>query len=637
MKPDKVESLLARSQPAPLPPRLRKEVTDAAVAELREKKDRPARKSSYSGKLAAVAAMLLLATTIAWLAGAPFGKGGVPAAAIIPQDRLADWKPGVTVGVPGGIPANRTNLLDVTKAPYHADSTGATDAQPAISQAIAKAAENDVVYLPAGKYRLDKSIAIGTKSRITLRGAGPDKTVLQMKPPCNAAIDIGGGGADWWYENRLKLGIAGNPVRGATILTLSDVRALDATPNGGVGQIVQISLDNDPKLPVVVPANFDHVQKQNVRIVKKSATTVTISPGLLYDLPDSLTPRLAPAGRQAEFVGIEDLTVDGAMSNAQLGIRMNQGFGCWIKNVAILNVTNYHLSIADSLQCEARHCYIARRKGAGSNGAGLLFGTSSHCLFEDNILVEQFPLIEVNSSSGNVFAYNYCSDSAIQGILGCSICSNHGAHSCFNLYEGNVAPKFQSDGYHGSASHDTAFRNWFHGTSDKTDQFWICVNLNRFTRNYSLVGNVLGSKGVPWLYDNADKGFGYDQHFIYVLGMPNMGNGAFTGTAQPSQGLYWTDWETVKASPRGKGPGPGGFQELDLDVKATTLRRGNYNYRDNGVPESESLGGAALPKSLYRTEKPAWFGSLNWPAFGPDTAFAENKIPAQVRFEAMRK
>ena len=65
--------------------------------------------------------------------------------------------------------------------------------------------------------------------------------------------------------------------------------------------------------------------------------------------------------------------------------------------------------------------------------------------------------------------------------------------------------------------------------------------------------------------------------------------------------------------------------------------RGNYNYKDNGVSQSESLGGAALPKSLYRKEKPAWFGNLNWPAFGPDTEFEKNKIPAQVRFEKGRK
>jgi len=472
---------------------------------------------------------------VAWVCGSA-------AAEIIPAERKADWRPGVTVGVPGGIPANRTNLIDVTKSPYEADPTGAADAQPAIIKAVAKAAENDVVYLPAGTYRLDKTIYIGTKSRITLRGAGPEKTRLLLHA-------------------------------GASVF----------------------------------PAH-------------------------------ALFPRLAPAGPRAEFVGVEDLTVDGTNANSQVGLGMTQGYGCWVKNVTVLNVNNYHLSIADSVQCEVRHCHLAKRKGEGSNGAGILVGTCSFCLFEDNLVVEQFPHIEVNRSSGNVFAYNFCHDSSIQGLLGCSIDGNHGPHGSFNLYEGNVSPKFQCDGYHGSASHDTAFRNWFHGTDDKTDQFWICVNLNRFTRDYSLAGNVLGRKGHAWLYEVEDVGFGYDKHFIYSLGFPNIGNGWSNGkTAQPSKGKYWADWDRMLASERGKGPSPNGFQELDLDVKATTLLKGNYNYKDRGVPESESLGGATLPKSLYLKEKPQWFGDLNWPPFGPDTDFEKNKIPVQVRFEAMKQ
>jgi hypothetical protein len=71
--------------------------------------------------------------------------------------------------------------------------------------------------------------------------------------------------------------------------------------------------------------------------------------------------------------------------------------------------------------------------------------------------------------------------------------------------------------------------------------------------------------------------------------------------------------------------------------KAIADAKDNDVYKDNGVPESESLGGVQLPKSLYLREKPGWFGDLNWPPFGPDTDFEKNKIPAQVRFEAMTR
>jgi hypothetical protein len=321
---------------------------------------------------------------------------------------------------------------------------------------------------------------------------------------------------------------------------------------------------------------------------------------------------------------------------------MNQAYGCWVKNVRVTRAAHYVFGVGSSLACEVRHCLIGKRKKPfGPNGGALLFSGSTACLVEDNTLIETFPHMEINASCGNVFAYNFCDDSGIQNdLLGCSINANHGPHSNFNLYEGNYAPKLQSDGYHGSASHDTLFRNWFHGTSTRTDNFWICVNLNRFSRAYTIVGNVLGHRDYEWIYDNGNegfRGFGYQQRFIYMLGMPNMGNGAFSGRAQASKGDHWADWEKLQDSPRGKGPGPGGFQELDLDVAATTIRKGNFNYKDNGVPASEVPGNAKLPPSLYLRQKPAWFGDLIWPAFGPDTGFESNSIPAQMRYEEIVK
>ena len=55
------------------------------------------------------------------------------------------------------------------------------------------------------------------------------------------------------------------------------------------------------------------------------------------------------------------------------------------------------------------------------------------------------------------------------------------------------------------------------------------------------------------------------------------------------------------------------------------------------VNEKRALGGARLPDSLYLKGRPAWFGDLTWPPFGPDADFENNKIPAQVRFEAMNR
>jgi len=43
-----------------------------------------------------------------------------------------------------------------------------------------------------------------------------------------------------------------------------------------------------------------------------------------------------------------------------------------------------------------------------------------------------------------------------------------------------------------------------------------------------------------------------------------------------------------------------------------------------------------LPASLFLTSKPVFFGSLDWPAFGPEKINSGNKIPAQLRFEQLR-
>lgn len=66
--------------------------------------------------------------------------------------------------------------------------------------------------------------------------------------------------------------------------------------------------------------------------------------------------------------------------------------------------------------------------------------------------------------------------------------------------------------YWGSCSHDTAFRNWFHASSNKTTEWWAAANLNRFTRCYNIVGNILGKKGYTWLYEVEMTGFGYGKH-----------------------------------------------------------------------------------------------------------------------------
>jgi hypothetical protein len=182
-------------------------------------------------------------------------------------------------------------------------------------------------------------------------------------------------------------------------------------------------------------------------------------------------------------------------------------------------VASYCIYVYDSVHFEMRECVIGPAPGEGSNKAGLLHNYASGSLIENNIFKGVFPLIEMNQgSSGNVVGYNFC--------IGSTANINHGPHNFLNLYEGNIAPFIQSDGYFGGASQETLFRNWFHGDFDGVRYPW--VGLNRFSRDFSLVGNILGSTNYTWPNDYVS------------LGNPNIGNSSYYLPANTNN--VWRDW-----------------------------------------------------------------------------------------------
>jgi hypothetical protein len=523
---------------------------------------------------------------------------------IIPANRLVAWTPRVTVGVPGGIPTYRTNLIDVTKAPYNANRTGTADASAAVQAAINAAGSNSVIYLPAGTYRMDSTLYLGcNRSGITLRGAGAG-TILDSRAP-SIGISVGCASDYNWSWPASGNVITGGQTKGSTTITIADTSAFS------VGRMVHIAFANNPGQtddPVTVHVSgYGDLRRQMSRVTAKTATTLSISPALYSDY-NGARGIVHVAQLQTEMVGIEDLVLNMANSPATFGIELEQCYACWIKNVKVSLAANYHVFLYDSLNCEVRDCFLDRLNHTGSNGAGLLCNTTSGSLVENNIIYKAFPLMEINhGSSGNVFAYNFCHDSSVYGGEGAAIDSNHGPHNSYNLYEGNIAPNLQSDGYFGSASHDTVYRNWFHGTEPGIAGVGWCISLNRFTRSYSLVGNIFGTNVA--MGDSA-----------LSFGNPNMGNGGYSGAAPP-----WANW--------GTSPGPSGFQERDTGVTNTLIMKGNYNYYSRSIPAAEALGTNTLAPSLYLASKPAWFGNLTWPPFDPLSPNPRfESIPAGYRF-----
>ncbi len=294
----------------------------------------------------------------------------------------------------------------------------------------------------------------------------------------------------------------------------------------------------------------------------------------------------------------------------------------------------------------------------------------------------------------------FCYDSSTYGVVGPSMDSNHGPHNSYNLYEGNIAPNIQCDGFFGSASEDTVFRNWLFGTAPGVT---TVVNgntvlaarepvlLQRFTRNYNVIGNLLGTQGCPYFSISGAPALGGP----YSFGLPNIGNTGFLGTAQPSVGSYWQDWNmvgtltsatsatagvvtvastgdlstssgqvsitwaggqqtnlvisavtatTLSFSAGGGSPslppvgtaiqiwsGPGGYQEKDLDVQASLDLKANFDVSNQVEPAADqALGTDTLPGSLYLAAAPSWFGTLTWPAVNSASPYTSNIVSGAI-------
>jgi hypothetical protein len=296
-----------------------------------------------------------------------------------------------------------------------------------------------------------------------------------------------------------------------------------------------------------------------------------------------------------------------------------------MRNVKSQFAPGYHVLAALAFRIAIEDSTIYDAQNHNSNGGGIIFDSRvSSSRIQNCILYHVFPGNEENyMSGGNVIAYNYMRDNETNGIQGCSFDSNHGCHPVMSLYEGNVGGQFQSDGYHGSASHDTLYRNYFHGMNEGgVTENSKCVDLCRWTLNYTLIGNVLGTD-VNKIYDQTQDNYSYSTPVLYRFGYPNMGNNGYT---------------TTTSSPP---TSTSDTQARDLRVGSTLIRGGNWDavtgkviWADN-APDSigSYLAKSDLPASLYLSARPAWFGSLTFPPIGPDVSGYHQQIPAQVRYE----
>lgn len=550
----------------------------------------------------------------------------------IPVANQTLWQPGVIQGVPGGIPSGQTHITNAVTH-FSADNTGATATHTQIQAAIDACPSNGVVYLPAGTYLLTSQL--NGKQGVVLRGAGTNTVLIgsNLTQVITFYWDEGAG----YNALPSQHYITGGLTAGSTNIT---VQWTGANPYNPVApgyniMIARWNSTNQYESPLVLSVGsggvtntnsmFDISYRSIHRVISTNSNSITFWPPIAGSMVADRTDG-GSIGRVSSSVGyelnkklyrfgVEDLAIH--TYGCQKAIYYIGTSECWVKGVTILRKSgtlNYGIQVDWSLWTEIRNCYIdGDQDTSGSNAGGILVGTSSFGLVENNVVKRFFPCIEHNAGVGWIYGYNYLMNTS--GLF--EISGNHGAHSAMNLYEGNVAGHFISDGYHGSGSHDTLYRNWFHGlyhdTGGPTNQlFGFAIALKRFSRNYVLAGNIVGFGGA---YTQTYAGGSY--------GQPNIGNTNDNGNVAPP----WADWGAG-------GTGPGSWQEYDSGVTNSLTRKGNWNFYDNAIPASESLGGLLLSNSLYRPGKPSWFAaSQPWPPFPVESVAVRNvtNIPAGFR------
>jgi hypothetical protein len=527
------------------------------------------------------------------------------ASAIISNARRVIWQG--NVGVYGDIPARNTIFADVTQAPYNADNTGSADATSAIQAAINACTADQVVYIPAGTYKIGTSAGLKIKSGITVRGAGKGQTILKGPAGSTAAYLVGiidspsWNQTTYWEAARTVTAGLGKDSTAVSVNITSwasgDLILLDQLANAaGDPMITNIGTEG------TLNSGRDSGTRcfgQVVELDSVSAGVANLKIPIYFGFDMAKTPQ---ASRMVNSyiisnAGLEELTVDNSLSVG--APQTNYGTiilaftkNCWLLNVEVNTVRKVGITIEMCYRDTIRGCQVHNSYSYGSNaGYGIGFIESvSACLIENNKLNHiTVGVILQGVASGNVIAYNYIYDLQYtdnswvrNGTL------THGGHPHMNLFEGNLVdgPNMGHDFYWGSSSHNTHLRNYVAKDPARTNAL-MNLELWKGQQYLNFVGGVYGNGNETSYQETSYAG----KNTIYLVDYTDSGS---------------QDGRTL----------------------ATILRHGNWDAFDNAIVWDAGISNHVIPASYYLASKPSWWGSGIWPSIGSDLTPRNSGIPA---------
>jgi hypothetical protein len=527
---------------------------------------------------------------------------------VLAPGRAIDWS---QAGVPGGIPNRTTVCATVTSASQ-------------LSSAISSCPAGQVVQLGPGNFSISM---ISAKAGITVRGSGSNSTFLTASggncQGFNTAVCIyNNDGFDHGSKNSANW--TSGYSRGTTVITLSSTSQLQA---GMLLYLDQLNYNSDPNGPWLCFSTTssprcsqngqgaygigrqNRSQQQVVRVVSVSGNSVTISPGLYTDWDGGQSPGAWWGSAQPiSGFGLENLSIS---TSARIRVVMFNAFGNWVKGVASLNPNNAagtHIFLYQSAHNTVSSSYFY-----GANPASEGYGTdpgynSGDNLFENNIYHHLPTGMNVEGDTGSVYAYNLAVNNNFGGVYQQGDSYTHGGGSAFQLREGNIGSMFVADNINGTGCCNTLFRNFLSGRDQRgsgTTEHTFAVQIYSFNRYHNLVGNILGTPGYHATYQNNANNPSFGQA---ALGVYNFGHWNNDGTSGPNDSLSagstmrWGNWVACSSS---------------SECNAT---RWQTSEAATTAPKYPGLANPSqnLPASLYLNSRPSWWGSMPWPAIGPD-------------------
>ncbi|HUN74837.1 MAG TPA: hypothetical protein VMU40_10015 [Steroidobacteraceae bacterium] len=590
---------------------------------------------------------------------------GLSATTMFPSDRITTWNP----GVPGGVPMRSKVCANISAASY---GNGAMDAAAGIQAAINACPAGRVVLVSAGTFTINNGNFLLIDHGITLRGAGPGRTILQKTDGAKPGVEATGpkpapivilGPSRWAISDHGFAGstdLTADGVQGQHSITVASTSGFRAgqtvlldersgaswqTDPCGRGRIwaapdfrVVWQL-HDPRQPTDDPlktppdaanqdafgwfSRLDRPTSEIKQIASIAGHTLTFS------TPIHITYRVSHTAQVTGYnmtrtanAGIENLTVIGGDNG---NVRFEWCDDCWAKSIDNTVWHDEGFAVNNSFRIEIRDSYVHDGAWAQPGGGGYaisLASGSSEVLVENSIILKANKVMVARSAgAGSVVGYNYVDDGYINtngrwievGLNGSHMVGSH-----HMLFEGNYGFNFDSDKTHGNAIYHTIFRNYLTGTRAPFKNQLGGALIDDASQQYNAPRRAAGAEAYSY----------WDTFVGNVLGQPGHTSGWAYQLTHRTLGspaiwlLGWDDWP----------PYP-----IDTNVAATTERHGNYDYVTNSVVWDPNIPDHNLPASLYLKEKPAFFNTgkgYTWPWVDPVGATKVYTLPAKARYDA---